>query len=78
LLKFSSFEPHPVSGAFSGEIRVGYLVKDGKVQPIKGGSISGVMDEALEEIYFSKETVKRDSYFGPMGIKGCGLKSAGT
>jgi PmbA protein len=78
LLKFSSFEPHPVSGAFSGEIRVGYLVKDGKVQPIKGGSISGVMDEALEEIYFSKETVKRDSYFGPMGIKVCGLKIAGT
>jgi predicted Zn-dependent protease len=77
VLSFSTFEPNAVTGAFSGEIRTGYLVKNGLSQPVKGGSVSGVMKKALEEIYFSRETTRRDSYFGPKGIKVCGLKVAG-
>ena len=77
LLKFSVFEPRPVTGAFSGEIRVGYLLRDGKKIPLKGGSVSGVMDRALEEIYFSQETEKREAYLGPRGVKVTGLKIAG-
>jgi PmbA protein len=77
VLTFSTFEPNAVTGAFSGEIRTGYLIRNGFSQPIKGGSVSGVMNKALEEIYFSRETVKRESYFGPIGIKVCGLKVAG-
>jgi len=78
VLTFSTLEPNAVTGAFSGEIRMGYMVKNGLSQPIKGGSVSGVMKKALEEIYFSRETVRRGSYFGPMGIKVCGLKIAGS
>jgi PmbA protein len=77
VLTFSTFEPNAVTGAFSGEIRTGYLIRNGFSQSIKGGSVSGVMNKALEEIYFSRETVKRESYFGPIGIKVCGLKVAG-
>lgn len=77
LLKFSTFEPNPVTGAFSGEIRVGYLMDGVKRLPIKGGSISGKMSRALKEIYFSKETTKRAAYQGPLGIKVCNLDVAG-
>ncbi|MCI4358249.1 MAG: TldD/PmbA family protein [Thermoplasmata archaeon] len=35
--------PDPVSGAFGGEIRLGYLVKDGKLStPVRGGTVGGV------------------------------------
>ncbi|MDD5451760.1 MAG: metallopeptidase TldD-related protein [Desulfovibrionales bacterium] len=77
LLKFSTFEPNPVTGAFSGEIRVGYLIDGDKRVPIKGGSISGTMSQALKEIYFSKETTKRESYSGPLAVKVCNLNVAG-
>ena len=30
LLRFSTFEPNPVTGAFSGEIRTGYFLKNGR------------------------------------------------
>jgi len=77
LLKFSTFEPNPVTGAFSGEIRVGYLIDGDKRVPIKGGSISGTMSKAMQEIYFSQETTKRESYSGPLAIKVCNVNVAG-
>lgn len=77
LLKFSTFEPNPVTGAFSGEIRVGYLIDGDKRVPIKGGSISGTMSKAMQEIYFSQETTKRAAYSGPLAIKVCNVNVAG-
>ncbi len=77
LSKFSTFEPNPVTGAFSGEIRVGYLLDGQKRVPIKGGSVSGTMARALQEIYFSRETTKRESYSGPLAVKVCKLNIAG-
>jgi PmbA protein len=77
LLKFSTFEPNPVTGAFSGEIRVGYLIEGDKRIPIKGGSISGTMSQSLKEIYFSKETTKRAAYSGPLAVKVCNVNVAG-
>ncbi|MEW6328250.1 MAG: metallopeptidase TldD-related protein [Thermodesulfobacteriota bacterium] len=77
LLKFSTFEPNPVTGAFSGEIRVGYLVDGDKRLPVKGGSVSGTMSKALQEIYFSRETTRRESYSGPLAIKVCNVNIAG-
>ncbi|HAY23028.1 MAG TPA: hypothetical protein DCY27_12890, partial [Desulfobacterales bacterium] len=39
LLRFSTLEPNPVTGALSGEIRTGYLRHRGEALPIKGGSV---------------------------------------
>jgi PmbA protein len=69
LLRFSTFEPNPVTGAFSGEIRTGYFLKKGRRTPIKGGSVSGIMQQAFKEAYFSKELIQRESYLGPEAIR---------
>jgi predicted Zn-dependent protease len=35
--------PDPVSGAFGGEIRLGYRIRNGKlVEPVRGGTVGGV------------------------------------
>lgn len=78
LLRFSTFEPNPVTGAFSGEIRTGYLLKDGVAMPIKGGSLSGTMRNALHDIYFSRETAQRSAYLGPVGVRVNNLSIAGV
>ncbi len=77
LLRFSTFEPNPITGAFSGEIRTGYLLKDGSATPIKGGSVSGVMDQAFKEAYFSREITRRAAYLGPKAVRLEGLDIAG-
>lgn len=68
LSKFSTFQPNTISGAFSGEIRLGYLYKGGKKIPIKGGSVSGTTQKAFQRAFKSKEEVKRASYIGPKGV----------
>ncbi len=68
LHQFSTFTPNGITGAFSGEIRLGYLHKNGKKIPIRGGSVSGITQNAFLNCYFSKETCQRESYLGPKGI----------
>lgn len=68
LSKFSTFQPNTISGAFSGEIRLGYLHKNGKKIPIKGGSVSGTTQAAFATAFKSRETVQRSAYFGPKGV----------
>jgi PmbA protein len=77
LLRFSTFEPNPVTGAFSGEIRTGYFLRDGNSTPIKGGSVSGVMHQAFREGYFSRELTRRAAYLGPEAVRLEGLEIAG-
>ncbi len=77
LLRFSTFEPNPVTGNFSGEIRTGYRIEGGKRIPIKGGSVSGVIQDAFRRAWFSSEKVTRSAYRGPAGIKLLGLDLAG-
>jgi PmbA protein len=77
LLRFSTFEPNPITGAFSGEIRTGYFLKDGEATPIKGGSVSGVMQQAFQEAYFSREITRRADYLGPEAVRLEGLDIAG-
>ncbi len=67
--RFSSFEPDPVTGAFSGEVRNGVLYRDNKFIPVKGGSVTGVIDDAMQAVWFSKETKQSNNYFGPKYIK---------
>lgn len=67
--RFSSFEPDIISGAFSGELRNGFHYKNGEFHPVKGGSVTGVLDSAMQEVRFSKETTHRGFYSGPQYIK---------
>lgn len=68
ILRLSTFQPSPISGSFSGEIRLGYLHKNGKKIPVKGGSVSGMSGEAFLKARYSKESEKRQNYFGPKGV----------
>jgi len=65
---FSAFEPNPITGAFSAEIRAGYEISAGGIQPVKGGSVSGVLQTALANCLLSKETVMRERILAPQGI----------
>ncbi|HRP69075.1 MAG TPA: metallopeptidase TldD-related protein, partial [Turneriella sp.] len=78
LSKFSTFQPNTVSGAFSGEIRLGYWHKNGRKIPIKGGSVSGSTQSAFARAYKSREEVKRASYLGPKGVFFENLTVAGS
>jgi PmbA protein len=78
LLRFSTLEPNPITGAFSGEIRTGYFLKNGQKFPIKGGSVSGSMHEAFKQAFFSRELTRRDAYLGPKAIRIEKLDIAGT
>ncbi|MBI5498405.1 MAG: hypothetical protein HY904_25615 [Deltaproteobacteria bacterium] len=69
LLRFSQLSPNPISGAFSGEIRTGYLHQDGRVTPVRGGSVSGNILQAFAEARFAQEIVRRESYLGPRGVR---------
>jgi len=77
LSRFSTFSPSGVTGAFSGEIRNGLFYQNGKFTPVKGGSVTGMMDEACKAVWFSTETVQTGNYFGPRYIKMANLDIAG-
>lgn len=68
LIKFSTFQPNTISGAFSGEIRLGYLHKNGRRIPVKGGSVSGTTGSAFSAAFKSVESVQRAAYLGPKGV----------
>jgi predicted Zn-dependent protease len=69
-LRFSTFHPSPVTGAFSGELRTAYL-HDGKggVKPLQGGSVSGNLLEALSAARYAAERAVRPDYDGPAGVR---------
>ncbi|MEW6188201.1 MAG: metallopeptidase TldD-related protein, partial [Thermodesulfobacteriota bacterium] len=69
LLRFSHFEPNPVTGAFSAEIRTGYYLMNGRKMPIKGGSVSGTMQQAFKKAFFSRERTRREAYSGPRAVR---------
>lgn len=77
-LRFSTFHPNPVTGAFSGELRTAYLHDgNGKVRPICGGSVSGNVWEAFKSARFSQERAVRAGYDGPAGVRLGGITVAG-
>lgn len=77
LSRFSTFEPNGVTGAFSGEIRSGWLVDGGRSTPVKGGAVTGAMQDAFRRALFSRETVQREAYHGPAYIRLRGLDIGG-
>jgi PmbA protein len=78
LLRFSTFEPNSITGAFSAEIRTGYLIQEGKMIPVKGGSVSGVIQEAFREAFFSHELIQRSAFWGPKAVRVEGLAITGS
>jgi len=77
LLRFSTFEPNPVTGNFSGEVRTGYKIVGGERIPIKGGSVSGLIQDAFRRAWYSSEKATRSAYRGPEAVKLLGLDLAG-
>jgi len=77
LLRFSTFEPNTVTGNFSGEIRTGYKIVGGKRVPVKGGSVSGVIQDAFRRAWFSSDKTTRSAYKGPAAVKLMGLEIGG-
>jgi hypothetical protein len=68
LMAFSAFEPNAITGAFSAEIRAGYEITTRGKKPIKGGSVSGVLQRDLLNAYLSKEQTQRERALLPKGI----------
>jgi PmbA protein len=69
VLDFSSFIVDDNTGDFSGEIRLGYQLKDGNRTPVSGGSISGNLLQLHHELYLSKETQRFNRYEGPIKLR---------
>ena len=74
---FSWFNPDIVSGDFATEIRLGYLVKDGKATPFKGGQLIGNVLSGLANCRWSRETASFGRYRGPVAVRFADLQVAG-
>jgi len=55
VVEFSAMMPDVVSGNFAAEIKLGYEHRDGKVRPVRGGSVSGNFISGFNHAYFSTE-----------------------
>ncbi len=65
VIAFSWFDPDPITGDFTSEIRLGYAVADGRRTPFKGGSLVGNVLDALANVRWSAETGFHGNYQGP-------------
>jgi predicted Zn-dependent protease len=65
IVEFSAFNTNMVSGDFSCEIRLGYVVDGEKRAPFKGGMLVGNLLDALADVGWSSETGFYGSYLGP-------------
>lgn len=66
---FSWFNPDGITGDFACEIRLGYLVADGKRTPFKGGQLIGNYLQALAGARWSRETGFYGAYQGPVAVR---------
>lgn len=78
VVMFSWFHPDNVSGDFASEIRLGYLVENGKAKPFKGGQLIGNVLDALADVRWSVETGFYGTYLGPHTARFNDLKVAPT
>lgn len=77
IVAFSWFNPDPVTGDFSAEIRLGYRHDAAGAQPIKGGSLVGNIFTAFGDARFSTESFTDGVYFGPAAIRFASLAVTG-
>jgi PmbA protein len=74
---FSWFNPDNITGDFSSEIRLGYLVENGTRKPFRGGQLVGNFLDALANVRWSKETGFLGHYLGPTTARFGNLKVTG-
>ena len=77
-MTFSDFQMDAMSGHFGGEIRLAYLIEDGKVTPVTGGSVNGSILEAQKDLTFSAERYQTARYDGPYAMRLKGVSVAGA
>ncbi len=77
LQAFSAFEPNAITGAYSAEIRAGYEISKKGIRPIKGGSVSGVLQNDLLDCRLSLEREQRENALVPRGVFFGALTMAG-
>lgn len=77
VVSFAWFNPDPVTGDFSAEIRLGYRHDASGVKPIKGGSLVGNLFAAFGDARFSAEPFTDGVYYGPAAIRFADLKITG-
>ena len=58
-------------GDFSGEIRLGYTIKNGQKTAISGGSVSGNLLALHGSLLLSKETQRSNRFEGPVQTAPC-------
>ena len=75
---FSGFEMDSFSGHFGGEIRLAYLIEDGKMTPVTGGSVNGLIMDAQKDIVFSTDRYAEIGYDGPYAMLLKNIPVAGT
>ena len=75
---FSDFQMDSFSGHFGGEIRLAYLIENGKITPVTGGSINESLIEAQQNMRFSKERFVSAHYEGPYAVEFGNISVAGT
>ncbi len=77
LSRFSQLSPHPTTGSFSGEVRLGFVVDGSQRTPIKGGSITGNVFEAFQRARFSSERTVRGRMHVPRALRLDGIALTG-
>jgi PmbA protein len=77
VVQFSWFNPNPITGDFATEIRFGYVVRDGKRTPFKGGQLIGNYMDALANVHWSAEMGFFGAYLGPQAARFNDLKVSG-
>jgi predicted Zn-dependent protease len=77
VVAFSWFTPNEITGDFSSEIRLGYIVEGDRRTPFKGGALVGNVIEALANARWSYETGFYGDYQGPQTARFGSLAVAG-
>ena len=78
LVEFSDLSVDPVGGDLAGEIRLGYLRRDGETRIVTGGSVSGNLRRAMPGLRMSRDTVRYDNWEIPAVTRLGGLRIAGV
>ena len=69
LLVFSDFEVNPLTGDFSGEIRLGRYFDGEKTIPVSGGHITGNIENIHNNMFLSKKLQQNNNFIGPKTIQ---------
>jgi predicted Zn-dependent protease len=77
VVAFSAPNVDALTGNFGMEIRLGYEIGPDGMRPIKGGSVSGNLFEAMADARFSSETADFASFAGPRAIRFESMQVAG-